>query len=56
MRTVDLIGKKQKASTLGPIIHNSQVVEKLKRSGIVAANLYDIKEVECHNQNSWCRI
>ena len=45
MRTVeDMIGKKQKASTLGPIIHNSQVVEKLKRSGIVAANLYDIKE------------
>jgi small subunit ribosomal protein S1 len=45
METVeDLIDKKQKAYTLGPIIHNPQVVERLKRFGIVAKDLYDIKE------------
>lgn len=45
METVErLIEKKQSASTLGPIIHNPQVVKKLKRSRIVATELHDIKE------------
>ena len=43
-KTERLIEKKQSASTLGPIIHNPQVVKKLKRSRIVATELHDIKE------------
>ncbi len=40
----NLIRKKEKAFTLGPLIHNPQVVERLKCSGIIAADLSDIKE------------
>jgi len=40
----ELINKKEKAYTLGPIIHNPQVVEKLKNQGIVPVNnLEDVK-------------
>ena len=43
METVkDLIDKNETAKTLGPIIHNPQVVEKLKSSGIVPADLSEI--------------
>ncbi|MDD4569408.1 MAG: bifunctional 4-hydroxy-3-methylbut-2-enyl diphosphate reductase/30S ribosomal protein S1 [Tepidanaerobacteraceae bacterium] len=40
----NLINKKQTAFTLGPIIHNTQEVKRLERSGIVAADLQDITE------------
>ena len=43
METVgDLIDKNETAKTLGPIIHNPQVVEKLKSLGIVPAELSEI--------------
>lgn len=44
IKTIEsLIEKKQKAFTLGPIIHNPQEVERLKHLGITAADLCDIK-------------
>ncbi len=45
METVEgLLEEKHKAFTLGPIIHNPQVVEKLNKNGIIDTNLHDIKE------------
>ncbi|NLZ53569.1 MAG: bifunctional 4-hydroxy-3-methylbut-2-enyl diphosphate reductase/30S ribosomal protein S1 [Thermoanaerobacteraceae bacterium] len=45
MKTIEnLVEKKQKAYTLGPIIHNPQEVERLKHFGITAADFYDIKD------------
>lgn len=38
------IDAKETAYTLGPIIHNSQEVERLKCSGIVSADINDINE------------
>ncbi len=40
----NLIRKREQAFTLGPLIHNPQVVERLKYSGIIAADLSDIKQ------------
>jgi 4-hydroxy-3-methylbut-2-enyl diphosphate reductase len=40
----DLIKKGEKAYTLGPLIHNPQVVDDLKNRGIMAADLDEIKE------------
>ncbi|MDK2879705.1 MAG: hypothetical protein PWR06_2421, partial [Thermoanaerobacteraceae bacterium] len=40
----DLIKKGEKAYTLGPLIHNPQVVDDLKNRGIMAAGLDEIKE------------
>jgi len=40
----DLIEKKQKGYTLGPIIHNPQEVERLKKLGITTAEICDVKE------------
>jgi len=45
MKTVEgLIDNKERAYTLGPLIHNPQEVERLKDLGIQAADLCDIKE------------
>jgi 4-hydroxy-3-methylbut-2-enyl diphosphate reductase len=40
----NLIKKGEKAYTLGPIIHNPQVVGELKKRGIIPANIDEIKE------------
>lgn len=40
----DLIKKGKKAYTLGPLIHNPQVVDDLKNRGVTPANLDEIKE------------
>lgn len=40
----NLIKKGEKAYTLGPLIHNPQVVDDLKNRGIMAAGLDEIKE------------
>lgn len=45
MKTIeDLVEKKQKAYTLGPIIHNPQEVERLKNLGITVADFCDIRD------------
>lgn len=40
----NLISKGEKAYTLGPIIHNPQVVAELKNRGIIPANINELKE------------
>lgn len=40
----ELINQKEKAYTLGPLIHNPQVVNKLERSGIIPGSLEQINE------------
>lgn len=40
--TRNIIDKGESAHTLGPIIHNTQAVEKLKDEGIVPANYWEI--------------
>ncbi len=37
-----LISKGEKAYTLGPIVHNPQVIDRLKNQGILPANLEDV--------------
>ncbi len=40
----ELIDNGEKAYMLGPLIHNSQVIERFKKAGINVADLEDIKE------------
>lgn len=45
MKTIEeLINKGESAYTLGEIIHNPQVVERLKKKGIIPSNLEDITD------------